>query len=229
MWSMECWVKMPSVSANASNSAVILQLGNPASNEEAQIYVSSTSHINLTMDSYGPTVTGLVASNNVAYHLVATYDGTNLTLYINGASQGSAACTPNITTETSVVLGNDYLSDTGLNGYLQGVAYYNTVLSASRVNAHYMAGLTNSLYATTVGADLPLRYYRLDESSGTTAHDLGSQAQNGTLNGGITLSQPSLLMTDSDTSMLFDGSTGYISAAKTGLFGVGKQSLLSAG
>jgi hypothetical protein len=72
-------------------------------------------------------------------------------------------------------------------------------------------------YSSVVLADSPIRYYRLDESSGTVAHDLGSQAQNGTLHGGITLSQTGLLTGDSDTAMLLNGSTGYISLPTTGL------------
>lgn len=72
-------------------------------------------------------------------------------------------------------------------------------------------------YASTVLADSPIRYYRLNESSGTVATDAGSQAQNGTLHGTITLSQPGLLVNDSDTAMLPNGSTGYISLPTTSL------------
>src|SRR5436305_14319754 len=66
-------------------------------------------------------------------------------------------------------------------------------------------------YSSTVLADNPIRYYRLGETSGTVATDVGSQAQNGTLNGGITLAQTDVLVGDSDTAELFDGSSGYIS------------------
>lgn len=72
-------------------------------------------------------------------------------------------------------------------------------------------------YQSTVLADNPIRYYRLNESSGTVANDLGSQAQNGTLHGTITLGQTGLLTGDPATSMLFDGSTGYISLPTTSL------------
>ena len=71
-------------------------------------------------------------------------------------------------------------------------------------------------YQSVILADNPIRYYRLGESSGTVAVDSGSQAQNGTLNGGITLGQTGLLVGDANTSMLFDGSTGYITVPTTG-------------
>ncbi|SRR6266480_950260 len=74
-----------------------------------------------------------------------------------------------------------------------------------------------SHYSSTVLADSPIRYYRLNESSGTNIVDSGSQAHNGTLNGGVTLSQAGLIFADSDTSMLFNGTTGYISLPTTSL------------
>lgn len=74
------------------------------------------------------------------------------------------------------------------------------------------------VYQTTVLADAPIRYYRLNETSGTVAHDIGSQAVNGTINGGVTLAQAGLLFNDpTDASMLFNGTTGYVSAAATGM------------
>lgn len=72
-------------------------------------------------------------------------------------------------------------------------------------------------YKSTILADTPLRYYRLGESSGTVATDLGSQGQNGTISGGVTLGQAGLIAGDSDTSMLFNGTTGSISLPSTGL------------
>jgi len=47
-------------------------------------------------------------------------------------------------------------------------------------------------YGLTVLADRPIHYYRLDETSGTTAADTGSPGgKTGTLTGSVTLSQPS--------------------------------------
>lgn len=72
-------------------------------------------------------------------------------------------------------------------------------------------------YAQVVLVDAPIRYYRLDESTGTTIYDMGSQRQNGTLHGGVTLSQTGLLTGDFNTCALFNGSSGYISIPTTGL------------
>lgn len=66
--------------------------------------------------------------------------------------------------------------------------------------------------------DAPLRYYKLNESSGTVITDSSVSAQNGTLNGGVTYSQKGLVDDGAaNTCLLFNGSTGYVSVPNTGL------------
>ena len=75
-----------------------------------------------------------------------------------------------------------------------------------------------SSYVRRIFLDLPLRYYRLGENAGTIACDFGSQSQNGTYNGGITLNQTSLIVGDTgNTSVVLNGSSGYITLPTTGL------------
>jgi hypothetical protein len=79
-----------------------------------------------------------------------------------------------------------------------------------------------SSYSAAVLALSPKRYYRLGETSGTVANDLGSDAQNGTIQAagtGVTLNQASLILTDAaNASMLFTpGSAGYITLPTTSL------------
>src|SRR6266571_5764441 len=73
-------------------------------------------------------------------------------------------------------------------------------------------------YSSTILADSPIRYYRLGQSGGTVATDLGSQAQNSTISAtGITYNQTGLLAGDADTSMFFDGASGTVTFPTTGL------------
>jgi hypothetical protein len=79
-----------------------------------------------------------------------------------------------------------------------------------------------SNYSAAVLALSPKRYYRLGETSGTAANDLGSDAQNGTIQAagtGVTLNQASLIPSDAaNASMLFTpASAGYITLPTTGL------------
>jgi hypothetical protein len=65
-------------------------------------------------------------------------------------------------------------------------------------------------YRSTVLADDPLAYLRVDESTSTVAHDATGNGNNGQYVGGFTLGVPGALLTDSDPAVSLDGSTGYI-------------------
>jgi PKD repeat protein len=65
-------------------------------------------------------------------------------------------------------------------------------------------------YRSLVLGDGPVSYWRLGETSGTVAADrAGTNA--GSVRGGVTLGAPGALAGDSDTSMSFDGTSGYVS------------------
>lgn len=63
-------------------------------------------------------------------------------------------------------------------------------------------------YYSTILADTPTIYYRLNESSGTVAHDFSGNSNNGTLYGTITYSQTGAIAGDSDTALAFDYAGG---------------------
>jgi len=75
-----------------------------------------------------------------------------------------------------------------------------------------------STYSATVLADSPIGYWRLGESSGTTAIDSSGNGHNGTYTPGSgswtggTLGQSGLIA-DPDTCALFNGSSGYVAEA----------------
>lgn len=71
-------------------------------------------------------------------------------------------------------------------------------------------------YRTQLLASSPIRYYRLDETSGTVATDSGSQAQNGTYSA-ATLNQTGLLTGDTDAAATFNGTTSTVSLPTTSL------------
>lgn len=64
-------------------------------------------------------------------------------------------------------------------------------------------------YAAEVLADSPVSYWKLDETSGTTAAD-ATGGNNGTYTGGYTLNQPGI-PSAGRPAVLFNGSSGYIS------------------
>jgi hypothetical protein len=67
-------------------------------------------------------------------------------------------------------------------------------------------------YAATVIADSPTIFYRLSETSGTTAIDSSGNAYNGVYQGGVTLGVPGVT-SDGLTAVTLNGTSGYISSS----------------
>lgn len=73
-----------------------------------------------------------------------------------------------------------------------------------------------SRYSDLVLADRPVGYWRLNETSGTTAADSSGNALNGTYTGTYTLLQSSLLVDDPDAALSVAGA-GYVEVADSPL------------
>jgi hypothetical protein len=88
------------------------------------------------------------------------------------------------------------------NGWLDDVAEYTTALSSTRISAHYSA--RNTTYVSTVTADSPAGYWRLDDAatSGTVAARIGGAAAAGGV-GGEVLHGQSGAIGDGNAAMKF--------------------------
>lgn len=89
------------------------------------------------------TLPNLVA--NTVYHVVGTYDGINVRVYVNGVLQGTTAATGSISygnlQNLALAFGNDpSLTDANLQGSLDEVAIYSYALSATRIAYHFRQG-----------------------------------------------------------------------------------------
>jgi len=75
-----------------------------------------------------------------------------------------------------------------------------------------------STYSDAILADSPYTYYRFGESGGTTATDTSGNSHDGTYTGTVTLGASGAILSDSDTAITLDGSTGYVSVPTTATF-----------
>ena len=90
------------------------------------------------------------------YHLVGTWDGSTVSLYVNGVLEGQASSS--LTMATGLV--SDYIriaasDDSGTlqwDGYIDEVAIYEKALSPERVLAHYYAGALRGWNEMTAGS-----------------------------------------------------------------------------
>ena len=163
-----------------------------------------------------------VVVNDGRWHLVAvtfknaTANGSQM--YVDGVAAGSVF-QMTIAGQANVVEFAGYETTAQfLNGRVQDVAIFPTVLSANRMLAHYQASRINLSplpppggYGANVKLDNPLGYWRLDEIGGTTATDRSGNGNNGTYSGGYTLGAAGALPNDSDGAVTLNGSTGYVS------------------
>jgi hypothetical protein len=140
--SLELWVKFAALPAS---SASLLGNDSPGSTHSgALLFVNSAGTPGLILGFGGSTSTTVSSSTALAagtwYHLVATYDGLTMRIYVNGVLRGTQAATGSIAASANgFTLGKNPVSGNYANAYLQEAALYNTVLSQARINTHYIA------------------------------------------------------------------------------------------
>lgn len=110
------------------------------------------------------------------YHLAVTYDGTNVTYYVDGQEAGylpgiptsgfPSQMLPDSWSPFTIGAGRWGGSGTTANafiGEIDEVAVYTNLLTQTQIENHYQAGTSaSSNYFQTVEGDSPLLYYRMD-------------------------------------------------------------------
>ena len=138
--SVEMWFK-----TSSSSKQVLFSYGSYASNQEFGLWLNSGG-ATMTAWGYGADKTftlGPAVNDGQWHQVVKTYDGTDITLYVDGASLGAQAAARSTTMDPSgFVIGgilNPASADYGnfFNGKLDEVSLYSTVLSQATVTSHY--------------------------------------------------------------------------------------------
>lgn len=109
------------------------------------------------------------------YHAVASYDGSNVSVAVNGVVQSQVAALSTgatVTTRVGIFASGAF----PFNGIIDDVRVYNRDLSA----AEFLAMFVNATPAPTNGL---VGHWKFDEGSGTTAADSSGNGNNGTLSG----------------------------------------------
>jgi len=85
-----------------------------------------------------PSLTYTLPATQAWYHIVGTYDGANIRLYVNAVQRASGAFSTAISTSHLIGWGESPLNTSNrLNGLLTECALYTTALSAGSVTTHY--------------------------------------------------------------------------------------------
>lgn len=135
-WSLTCWINISGLPASV---AYLMTYGSGAKSQPS-LYLNSTGTIAVDASGTAGVATGAAVSQSVNHFLAATYDGTNIKLYLDGVLQGSAA--PGALTVTNANLYLAALSGgTGpFNGAMKDATFHTTALTATQITNMYNAG-----------------------------------------------------------------------------------------
>lgn len=166
---VECWMKP--AATTGSFGLVERTTASGTSNKQWALFTYYTGGVNYvywrgikSTTSYNATYTiGASMSTSAWMHIVGTYDGNNLKLYVNGVLRSTTAVGGALDTASNGIVFLGRLGDTSyvLNGSLDEVAIYDHALSVDQVYRHYRIGANGP----REWRDVPCRLRRYERSS----------------------------------------------------------------
>ena len=149
-WSVSSWVKLASTPGSGNVAKII---GRDDSSANANYYIAADNNALCTsglawkvgFDDSGGTGHDVCYYTTITtgtwYFIAGTWDGTTLTLYVNGvsAATGTPGAVPTTNNGGDLELGNEFSNTFYLNGTIDDARVYNRALSASEVWDLYLA------------------------------------------------------------------------------------------
>jgi hypothetical protein len=238
-WTFSVWVKPES---GMSNDRIIEY--NPTTNGSISKYVSLyMTGTTLIYAGYSggswPTVSTTLTLNEWS-HIVATYDGTRMALFVNAKEKGS-----NVTSLSAwgdafnTYIGNNAnnLTNGPFKGTIDELKIYDFALSSTQASTEYnqgMAAVWGAPSTDTTGSshsfsaaraycvpgdtstcNPPIGEWRFDEKQGTTARDTSGNNNTGTL-----INNPQWVMGKIGGALNFDGVNNYVQINHSSSLGI---------
>lgn len=221
-FSIEAWFKTTSTSGGKIVGFGNANTGN-SSNYDRHIYMDGSGRVYFGVyPGSSQTVQSGTGFNDGNWHqVVAQLSPSGMQLYVDDILVGSRT---DVTTGQaysgywriggdSTWSGNPYFS-----GSIDDVSLYSQPLTRAQVDTHWVAsGRTSAIppaptdsYGNRIYNDAPNFYWRLDDTSGTTAKDSSASMFPGTYSGGVNKGQPGVI--PGHTAVRFNGSSGLVSS-----------------
>ncbi|WP_455370081.1 LamG domain-containing protein [[Eubacterium] cellulosolvens] len=142
---------------------------------------------------------------DIWYFAAATYDGTDMKIYVDGTLVASTSKTGDIAESGASVWIGDNPPTAGsrpFDGLIDEVAVFKRALTLTEIQSYYNSGNGKPICDTTCPDGL-ISYWRFDETSGTTASD-SADGFDGSVNG-ATFTAGKI-----NNALNFDGSNDYV-------------------
>uniref|UniRef100_UPI003D6A70B5 LamG-like jellyroll fold domain-containing protein n=1 Tax=Kordia sp. TaxID=1965332 RepID=UPI003D6A70B5 len=131
---------------------------------------------------YGVSTT-MAISTGVKYHIAATYDGSNLKIYLDGVETANSPTTASITSSTSnLTIGDWPLGGRNINATIDDIRIWNVTRTIAEISANMSTDLTLPQTGLVAYYKFNQGVVNADNSSETTLLDATSNTLNGTLN-----------------------------------------------
>jgi hypothetical protein len=179
---VEAWVMPTAFPPSAANGIVCKDVGGTTSTNPAYVlqidqFGKAVFGINSLPDTFTTATASSALTLNRWSHVVGTYDGANMFLYVNGVQVATTAVVVAIDNTTGTLnIGRQKTTAVTTrfwSGRIDEVAVYSTALTAATILTRYNIGLRRpSVYENMILQAGPLGYWRLNETAGTTITDL---------------------------------------------------------
>jgi hypothetical protein len=147
-----------------------------------------------------------------ATHVVGTYDGSTLDLFVNGRLVSHQRSDMKVKGGQAGIEIGSFLGKEVWYGTIDEVALYDRAIPASAIRRHYQLGsgrLTGGYPGAVRATPGLVAYWRLDDPSAEKAADLAGKHP-GTYRPGTALRVPGLLANDPNHAAAFDGGQGDV-------------------
>lgn len=217
--SAEFWVK-----TSSSVDGVILEHTNAQTGTPATIDFRvgfSGGSIRVTVGA--GILTGTAVNDGLWHHVVVTQSGSTSTIYVDGVqvATGTTATISAIAGFWRISSNNGNTVEHVAGQTIERVAVYNgTALTAAKVTNHYNAMMNAgiSAFETAVSGDSPTYWWKLQETSGTSAAD-SATTNTGTYQGTFTLNDSAPLVGQNGSPAIAFTAKFYLTAAQQSLGG----------
>jgi autotransporter-associated beta strand protein len=145
-FTIECWAQFSGSSSLTTYYSPVSSLAASGGDQGYLLYAAADSLWESWLGEGGTSWSfnqGTSVQPNAWTHLVATFDGTNNCIYVNGVLSQSKTVTAffqNLTSSFNIGC-NGAQNGYYFNGYIDEVAFYKSALSAARIAAHYNAAV----------------------------------------------------------------------------------------